>query len=647
GFCVLAGKNKKLVLLFHVLGNLWALIFTSFPVFDTIINERLHTFRFSLGIPFFSFSILIDPLAAFFLILIFFISFLCSLYAMSYMRSAHSDIGWFCFFSGLLTISMALVVASSNLVLFLFSWELMSLSSFILVNFENGEKAVRDASWVYIAASHFGYVFIIILFFLMMKISGSVEFSDILIGKDFAGVVVIFSLIGFGAKAGFVPLHVWLPRAHPAAPSHISALMSGVMIKLGIYGILRTFSLLENIPVWFAVAILAIGIISAMAGIINSLARQDIKKLLAYCSVENLGIIAIGVGLGFTALSLGEGRIAIFAFAGAVLHILNHCLSKSLLFFSAGAFIKSVGSRDIDKMGGIIKRMPLSGLSFLVGSASISSLPFFNGFIGEFLIYLAAVFGLYSSSMLLFIISVLVIVSLSLVGALALMCFTSVFGVVFLGEPRSESCRTALEAPGSMCFVQALLAIICVSISFSAFLFVDLLMPILSTFCRSSSSAMYNMKNSFNEIRVILSILSLSSLILFVFFMLILFLRRFGSRKMKEESVCTWDCGYAKPTARMQYTASSFVNPMARFFDAVLRPEVSRPETRGIFPNKTIFSFEIKDFFERYIYMPVISRMLRFSTALIRLDGAGGIHLYIFLMIIALVALLSWTFTYG
>ena len=465
---LLPGKGRSTAAFSAITGTLACLVLSSGICIDSIINGRSFEFSFPLTLPFANFAIGIDPLSAFFLLPLLFLSSLCAIYGSEYMRNHDSSVSWF--FFCLLVTGMMLVVIARNGVLFLIGWELMALSSFFLVTYEHEKKEVRKAGWIYLTASHIGVAFIFAIFAILGNGNSTLDFANfetLKAGSTTASVIFIFAIMGFGSKAGFIPIHIWLPEAHPVAPSHVSSLMSGIMIKLGIYGMLRTLTFLGAPPLWWGITFIVIGMSSGILGIAFALASHNIKRLLAYSSIENIGIISLGLGMGLAGISCNEPFIAILGFAGAMLHILNHCIFKGLLFLGAGTVLHETGTGEMDKLGGLMKKMPFTGVFFMTGSASISGLPPFNGFIGEFLIFLAAFYGITSESVPISFCSIAVIASLALIGGLAVACFSKAFGIIFLGEPRSGETPHA-EDPGiPMLLPMLILSILCLAIGFS------------------------------------------------------------------------------------------------------------------------------------------------------------------------------------
>ncbi len=362
---------------------------------------------------------------------------------------------------------MILVFVARNGVLFLIAWEVMALASYFLVVFEDEKEEVRRAGRTYLVATHLGTAGLLILFLMLGQSSGSLDFDALGIAAGPGGaasVAFLLAVIGFGTKAGFMPFHVWLPEAHPASPSHVSAVMSGVMIKTGIYGLVRTITFLGSPPPWWGWTILAIGVSSGVLGVLFALAQHDLKRLLAYHSVENIGIIAIGLGVGLLGKSYDLPAMVYLGFAGAMLHVVNHAIFKGLLFLAAGAIGHATHTLEIDRMGGLLKRMPWTAVLFLVGSVAICGLPPLNGFVSEFLIYLGAFKGIVDLGAAGAAAGAIAIGALALIGGLAAACFTKAFGILFLGEPRSSHAAGAIEPVWAIRVPMIALAVGCVGI---------------------------------------------------------------------------------------------------------------------------------------------------------------------------------------
>ncbi len=490
-----------------------------------------------------------------------------------------------------------------------------------------------------------GTAFLLALFVILGEKAGSYEFSAFAkvggtLSPVLAMVAFFFALIGFGTKAGFIPLHVWLPEAHPAAPSHVSALMSGVMIKTGIYGLIRLLACLGAPPAWWGGCLLAVGLMSGIMGVLLALAQHDIKRLLAYHSVENIGIIALGLGVGYLGLSHGSTTMAVMGFAGALLHVLNHAIFKGLLFLGAGSVLHGTGMGDIDHLGGLYKRMPWTGTTFLIGAAAISGLPPLNGFVSEFLIYFGAFSGVVSAPAVVVVSGLAVIVGLALIGGLAAACFAKAFGIIFLGEPRSDHARHAHEANGLMRGPMVALAACCVLIGFLAPLAVRAVMPAVGMLMPHSSSTMLNA-----DIAPVLAPLGwisagCAAFALLVALLALLRIRLLAGRTTGETG--TWDCGYAQPTARMQYTASSFAQPLLAVFAGLLGTRNMGAKPQGAFPKAASFASETPDPFRRCFYDPLFTRTL---GLLAHLRGAqhGRVQMYVLYVALTLIAFLIFS----
>lgn len=596
--------------------------------------------RLAWQVPFGSFYTALDPLSAFFIITISLVCALAAIYGTAYLDTYRSrkNLGaaW-CFFN-ILFASMLLVVVSRNGILFLIAWEAMSLSSFFLVMFEHEKPEVREAGWVYLVAAHVGQACLMFLFILLAGPDFSLDFDSFTApaGATAAGAMFILATIGFGAKAGFLPLHVWLPDAHPAAPSHVSAVMSGVMIKTGIYGLVRIISLIGAPAQWWAYTLLVVGAASGVMGVLFALAQHDIKRLLAYHSVENIGIITIGLGLWLLGVSTNNPVIAALGLMGGLLHVLNHAIFKSLLFFGAGAVVHATGTRDMDLMGGLMKRMPGTAITFGIGAAAICGLPPLNGFVSEFLVYLGAFWGvtgtgLQGGSMAGGLIA---LVALGLIGGLAAACFAKVFGIVFLGEPRSLDSSGAREAGGSMNSAMITLAALCIILGLAGPLAVRFITPVAVQLLGSSQAL-----ETSSMACALLSKISLAGgaiIILSVFF--------WGLRRLlllhRVNSVSpTWDCGYSAPTSRMQYTASSFARPVTNMFRWIVRPKLQIGIRKGLFPHYADLSSHTDDVFRKGLFSPIFRSVSHLAQGIHKLQE-GRNQLYVLYIAVTILVLL-------
>lgn len=586
----------------------------------------------------FTLDFTVDSLSLFFLVPIFLICPLAAIYGCQYFtdnaRSLRSAVNIFC--TALLVASMGLVVAAGNMLSFALAWELMSISSFMLVLYDFEKKEARLAGYLYFLFSQAGALFIFAAFAIIFSYTGSFSFA----GADSLPMpvktaVFLLAFLGFGAKAGIMPLHIWLPHAHPAAPSHISALMSGVMIKMGIYGIIRVFFLLGDLDPAVGRTVLVCGIVSGVMGIAHALCKQNLKRLLAYSSVENIGIILIGAGLGMTGLALADMTMAVLGLAGCLLHVVNHSIFKSLLFFGAGAAIKKTGTGHIDDLGGLMKNMPVTGGTFLAGSLSIAGLPPFNGFISEFLIYFAAFQGLNHGLSTLFP-AILAIISLAVIGGLASFCFTKVVGIVFLGEPRTGQAAKATEGGLAMTLPMAILAVACLIMG---------LFP--EGFIRFAVLGLADGIDlhllDWQQIRTIGKNLALGSRIFLGMFLMFLLLRALLYRGREVTHGPTWGCGFTRPTARIQYTGTSFARSIVNFFRPLVAVRETEVKLASIFPGWTAYDSRVEDLAEVFLQRGVTRPGLALFAKL-RWIQHGNIQLYIGYIIVAILMLLAILF---
>jgi formate hydrogenlyase subunit 3/multisubunit Na+/H+ antiporter MnhD subunit len=590
----------------------------------------------------------LDALSAIFLLAVLVVAAAGAIYGLGYhpqaregARSVRLQI-----FYGLAVGGMALLVAATDAIVFLVGWEVMALANFLLVQTDDERPEVRRAAFLYLAATHAGTLALFGVFALLGRAAGSLDFSAMQ-GLPAGGAAGIFALalLGFGLKAGLVPLHFWLPEAHAAAPTHVSALMSGVVIKTGIYGLLRVTGLFETPPAWWGIALLVLGGLSAVLGVAFALAQHDLKRLLAYHSVENVGIIALGAGLALLGRSRGEPGLVLLGIAGAALHVLNHALFKSLLFLGAGAVHHATHTRELDHLGGLARAMPRTALLFLVGAAAISGLPPLNGFVSEWLVYLGFLEALGSRGGDLLAFAALGIPVLALVGGLAAACFAKVFGVVFLGAPRSEEALAAHEAPRTLLLPMLALAGGCAAIGLLPFAVVAPLRRAAAAWSRLDPALLEPAAARAGRGA---ALVALVAVVLLALAAAIAVLRR---RRLDAATraagapaaVATWGCGFALPTARMQYTASSFAQLLVRRFSWAIFPRVERPRPGGPFPAEAMFRTAVPDTVLDLLLLPA-SRGYRWLATRAHLVYLRRMQFQILLVLATLVAALVWGF---
>jgi len=571
-----------------------------------------------------------DPLAAFFAIPVLMLSFCGALYGLGYWEGRRGNTPALRLIYGLLAASLLLLVAASHTLTFLLAWEGMAIAAFLLVMAEDREAETRRAGWIYLVATHTGTLFLFAAFALLAKVQGHSGFATLPVGLAATrGGTALFALflLGFGFKAGVLPLHFWLPPAHAAAPSHVSALMSGVLLKMGILGMVRFLSWVPDPPLWWGGLLVALGALSGILGVAFALGQHDLKRLLAYHSIENIGIILLGLGLGTLGKALGNPLIQTLGFAGALLHVVNHSLFKGLLFLSAGAVLHATGTRDLEQLGGLGRRMPWTAGAFLAGSWAICGLPPLNGFVSEWLIYLGAFRGLGLGRQAW---PVVILLSLALIGALALACFAKAFGAVFLGLPRTDVGARAHEAPRVMLLPMGVLALACLAIGVAPLLLMPALGRVGDTLGPAAGAGLSSLGG--------LGAISGAALALGL---LALLLGRWLRPVSRGDSLPTWDCGYAAPDARMEYTASSFADGLVRGLRWALRPVVHLPRVSGWFPRATRYESQVPD--------PVLDRAaapaLRFTVkgaALLRVAQGGALPVYLLYVLLTLLALLVW-----
>lgn len=611
-------------------------------VLGVLIGGRAERLVLPWNVPFGSFSVELDTLSGFFLLAILLLSMLCAWYGMEYTKhDAPEKLGAHWFFFNLLVVSMALVVLARNGMLFLMAWEGMAVSSFFLVTHEDEKKSVQKAGWLYLVMSHLGTAFLLVFFAVLGHHAGSLDFNQIravhILPTTINGLFLA-AIIGFGMKAGFMPLHIWLPEAHPAAPSHVSALMSGVMIKTGIYGLLRALLLLGHTEIWWGWLLIGIGLSSGILGVLLALAQHDLKRLLAYHSVENIGIITLGLGLGVLGMSIGSLPMAVLGFGGGLFHVLNHALFKGLLFLGSGVVLHATGTLEIERLGGLVKRMPWTAAGFFVGAVAISGLPPLNGFASELLIYVGAFQGLLSPGIPKNLVALAVILGLALIGGLATACFTKAYGIVFLGEPRTIQAQEAQEASLHLRIPMVALAVGCLLAALLALPIFRMLVPAIATLIGVPA---HTITQQLAETVPPLQGLLAGSMLLVILFGALFLLRRALLAERSVEEGITWGCGYHAVSSRMQYTASSFALPLVSLFAPLLGSEQKEPTVEGLFPQRIHLATHPQDPFTRYLFKPLYSGMGR-AIACLKWIQIGNLQVYILYIAITLLALLIW-----
>lgn len=571
-------------------------------------------------------SFVIDRLAAFFIFIISIVALSSGIYALKYEHGkSESSKALMASMTSIFVLSMLLVVAADNTFSLLFFWETMSISSFFLVMSDYDQKLTQKSGLFYFIMTQMSTVFLLFAFVLMYNATGSFDIQALTgISPGIKTVLFLSLLIGFGIKAGIMPFHKWLPYAHSASPSNISALMSGVMIKVAIYGIVRFLLFTLSPELWWGITILVFGSISALLGVIYALKEHDLKKLLAYHSIENIGIILLGIGLYIIFQYYNLPQLALLALAGGLFHTLNHALFKSLLFLTAGSVVHVTGTRNIEEMGGLVKKMPYTAILFLIGAVSISALPPFNGFVSELMIFQAFFQSFRIGEPFIEIFLFVALSMFALTSALAAACFVKAFGTVFLALPRSKETEKAAEVPAAMLIGPAILALLCMLLgifSFQLFSWAGYSLPVPNLLPIGILMAIF--------LGLTLLIVALTS-----------------NRKARISE--TWGCGLTSQNSRMEYTASGFSEPILTIFHSIYR--TTRISQR-LFSDRasTIFRGgygEIKTFkfFEERIYMPVAQFIQRLSAKVAGLQDVDlDAHiLYAFLTIILLLILAGW-----
>lgn len=610
----------------------------------TLLHHGVYTAELPLGLPWLPWQVRLDALSGFFFILIGIVTTAVGVYGIGYTRGyehSRDPLPALGGFAGLFLVGMLLVVLADDAFLFMIAWELMSLASYFLVAYHHEYAANRRAAFLYLLMAHIGGLAILLGFGVMASFGGGFGFDtmrDALLSPGWASVTFALAFLGFGMKSGLVPLHAWLPEAHPVAPSHISALMSGVMLKVAVYGFLRVvFDLLGDVHWQWGVIVLGIGCISALMGVLYALMQTDLKRILAYSSVENVGIIFIALGLALLFLANGHTVLGTVALVAALYHTINHALFKSLLFLGAGAVLHSANEQDLEKMGGLLRRMPWTGLFFLIGCLSIAALPPFNGFVSEWLTFQAALQAWHLHSGVLRSIVPIAAAILALTGALSAACFVRVYGIGFLGQARSRHIRRARRVPLSMRLGQGLLALACLLLGVLPTIFISLFDAVPQELlghglARATANGWMWLTPvsaktaSYGAPMVAISLAVALGLGLYLL----------GRTIWRVKRCDAWDCGFAPPTPNMQYTATGFAQPIRRVFGVLFHIEQG-VEAQG--NGRLRYRLAVGDRTWALLYQPIARMVEKAARRVVKLQS-GNLRVYLGWSLATLLVLL-------
>lgn len=563
-------------------------------------------------------SLQIDSLSAWFILIINITCINGAFFGLGYMKQyihqrTNITLHWVLFL--LFQSSMIWVCMVQNGLMFLIVWELMSLFSFLLVLFDYKNNATLQAAIHYFVQMHIGVIFLTLAFIWVYTSEGSMEFNAISTFFSSHTNLWVFVLFftGFGIKAGFVPLHSWLPQAHPAAPSHISGIMSGVMVKLGIYGIFRMVFLLKQDFIIIGSGIIIVALFTGLFGILNAAMHRDFKKMLAYCTIENIGIIGLGIGLGVIGMGNGNTMMMVLGFASALLHTLNHSLFKSLLFFSTGSVYLQTHTRDMEKLGGLIHHMPQTALLFLMGSLAIGGMPPFNGFISEFLLYSGILLGIKSLGIQYILLMVVSLAGLAIMGGVSMLTFTKSFGTIFLGHPRTGLQRVPQEVALTVRWPQYFILFLIGCIAIFSSHFVLLVNSIV--YNTVETAATYKMQISPSLLNSLSSI-SLFSVLFIAIAALIYHIRKVVIHRRPFWVLPTWGCGYVSSTFKMQYTGKSFSKSLGKLLSFIILETKKYKEipVNEVFPSGRSYSSHYIDFFVIKISDKMVNQLLHFMN---------------------------------
>jgi len=606
------------------------------------------------GIPLFAYSFSYDALGGFFNLTLAILAIAVSIYSFGYLKEfeGRRNIGFFGFLFHLLLLSLTIVFTAANAFLFLIGWEVGSLAAYGLVAFYHEQRESRQAGLLYLIMAHADVGCLLLGFALLIQGSGSAEFASfhsaaaqLSSGRQSAAFILFF--LGFCIKAGVIPFHIWLPAAHPVAPSNISALLSGIVIKAGIYGMTRIFlDSLGGVPSWAGLVVLIVGVVSAVLGVLYALMEHDLKRLLAYHSIENIGIILMGLGAALIFRVAGHPQLAGVALIAAMFHTLNHAIFKCLLFLGAGSVLHSTGTRNMEEMGGLIRPMPVTAFCFLIGAVAISGLPPLNGFVSEWLTYQTLLAGFGAIGGLTRILFPLAGSMLALTGALAAACFVKAFAITFLALPRGAEARNAHESPRTMLIGMGWLALACAALGLGVTWFLPVFdamteqllgQRVVSHLVTDHGLVLSAGMRTSGTVSPAIIAVGLLVLVLPATLLVAIGVRRFGRKRGP-----VWDCGLPGLSEENEYTATAFSKALRMIFSVLYKP---RREIQAVFdvspyfPREIHFESEIEPTFEKRLYAPLQEFIFRFSSRM-RTIQAGSIHAYLAYIFVTLVLLL-------
>ena len=629
-------KLKSNLAVLVVLLNAVLFSWISFPaLYGNVVEYSLNAGNFMGNIP-----LRIDGLSAWFILIISFTCLTGVIYGGGYLKAYNStkselNLHWILFI--LFQLSMIWVCMLQHGLAFIIAWEIMSLSSMMLVIFEHNNPKTIKAGINYLVQMHISVVLLTVGFIWVYFQTGSFDFNafnTFFNGNANIWLFLIF-FMGFGFKAGFIPLHSWLPHAHPAAPSHVSGVMSGVIVKMGIYGIFRIISFLKSDFLLLGEIIVTVSVLTGLYGILNAAVHRDFKRMLAYCTIENIGIIGIGIGM----MGLGNNNPMLYylGFGGALLHVLNHSLFKSLLFYSAGSVYQQTHTRNMERLGGLIKSMPKTAVIFLIGAIAIGGIPPFNGFVSEFIIYSGLLEGMKSTSLNQLSLLILSFAGLSVIGGISILAFTKTFGTIFLGTEREKLAHKPEEVSVRMLFPQYVIIIVMLSVAFFPQIFMNAIGNILQGMSISRSGFEIA---GFTNYSTIISNISIYSAVFIGIVAISWGIRAFIIRGKTAETAPTWGCAYVGSAPKAQYTGKSFSKPLGKImgFLIIEKKKYNEIKSGEIFPITRKYASNYHDFFELFFIKPISKRVV-YATNYFKFIQNGRIQSYVIYGIVFIIAI--------